>query len=64
MKKAIRRPPKNERDEQIEVRSKYLALAFVAAFTQALAVMCIIKGNPVWGQLIHPVFQRGGGAVL
>lgn len=46
MKKAIRRPPKDERDEQIEVRSKYHALTFVVAFTQVLTVMCIIKGNP------------------
>lgn len=48
MKKAIRRPPKDERDEQIEVRSKYHALTFVVAFTQVLTVMCIIKGNPAW----------------
>lgn len=48
MKKDIQRPIKDERDEQIEVRSKYHALEFLVAATQILTVMCIIKGNPAW----------------
>lgn len=48
MKKDIQRPVRDERDEQIEVRSKYHALDFLVAATQILTVMCIIKGNPAW----------------
>lgn len=61
MKKAIRRPAKDERDEQIEVRSKYHALTFVVAFTQVLTHQ---RKPRLAGQLIHPVFRRGGSAVL
>lgn len=39
---------KDERDEQINTRSKGHALEFVIAATQILTVMCLIKGNPAW----------------
>lgn len=63
MKKGIQRPLKDERDEQIEVRSKYHALDFLVAATQILTVMCIIKGNPAWKGSLSTLFF-GGAAVL
>ena len=43
-----KRPIKDERDEQIEMRSKSYALEYMAAATQILTVICLIKGNPAW----------------
>ena len=43
MKKSIQRPLKDDRDEQIDVRSKYHALDFLIAATQIVTIMCIIK---------------------
>ncbi len=48
MKKEIQRPFKDERDEQIDTRSKSMALDFMIAATQVLTVICLIKGNPAW----------------
>lgn len=45
MQKDIQRSFRDERDEQIEVRSKYYALDFVVAATQILTIMCLVKGN-------------------
>ena len=42
------RPVKDERDEQIDTRSKSAALDFVIAATQILTIMCLVKGNPAW----------------
>lgn len=48
MEKNIQRPLKDERDEQIETRSRSHSLDFVVAATQILTIMCIIKGNSAW----------------
>lgn len=56
-------PLKDERDEQIDVRSKYHALDFVIAATQILTVMCIVKGNPAWKGSLSILFF-GGAAML
>lgn len=63
MKKDIQRQLKDERDEQIEVRSKYHALDFLVAATQILTVMCIIKGNPAWKGSLSTLFFGGAAAV-
>ncbi len=63
MKKDIQRPFRDERDEQIEVRSKYYALDFVAATTQILTIMCLIKGNPAWKGSLALLFI-GGAAIF
>lgn len=63
MKRDIQRPLKDERDEQIEVRSKYHALDFLVAATQILTVMCIIKGNPAWKGSLALLFI-GAAAIL
>ena len=57
------RPLEDERDEQIDVRSKYHALDFLVAVTQILTVMCIIKGNPAWKGSLSALFF-GGAATL
>lgn len=48
MKREIRHPVKEGRDQEIETKSRSHALDFVAAATQILTIMCIIKGNPAW----------------
>lgn len=63
MKKKIQRPQKDERDELIDVRSKYHALDFVVAAAQILTVMCIIKGNSAWKGSLSTLFF-GGAAML
>lgn len=63
MTKNIQRPLKDERDEQIEVRSKYHALDFLVAATQILTVICIVKGNPAWKGSLSILFF-GGAAQL
>ncbi len=63
MKKNLQRPLKDERDEQIDVRSKYHALDFLIAATQVLTVMCLIKGNPAWKGSLSTLFF-GGAAML
>lgn len=63
MKKSIQRPLKDDRDEQIDVRSKYHALDFLIAATQIVTVMCIIKKNPAWKGSLSTLFF-GGAAVL
>ncbi len=56
------RPFKDERDEQIEVRSKYYALDFVVAATQILTVMCLVKGNPAWKGSFALLFISGAAS--
>lgn len=63
MKKNTQRPLKDERDEQIDVRSRYHALDFVVAATQILTILCIIKGNPAWKGSLSTLFF-GGAAML
>ena len=55
------RPIKDERDEQIDTRSKSEALDFMIAATQVLTIMCLIKGNPAWKGSLALLFI--GGAV-
>lgn len=42
------RSVKDERDIQIDTRSRSAALEFVIAATQILTLMCLVKGNPAW----------------
>ncbi len=62
MKKDIQRPFRDERDEQIEVRSKYYALDIVVAATQILTVMCLVKGNPAWKGSLALLFIGGAAS--
>ena len=39
---------KDERDAQIDTRSRSAALDFVIAATQVLTLICLVKGNPAW----------------
>lgn len=63
MKKNRQRPLHDERDEQIDVRSRHHALDFLVAATQIVTVMCIIKGNPAWKGSLSTLFF-GGSAML
>lgn len=56
-------PVKDERDEQIETRSRSHALDFVITATQILTVMCLIKGNSAWKGSLALLFI-GGAATL
>lgn len=64
MQKKIQRPFKDERDEQIDVRSKYHALEFIVAATQILTVMCLIKGNPAWKGSLALLFVGGAASLF
>ena len=57
------RPFKDERDRQIEVRSRSTALDFMTAATQVLTVICLIKDNPAWKGSLSLLFF-GGAAQL
>lgn len=46
--KKIERPYKDERDQQIESRSRSHALDFMITATEILTVICLIKGNTAW----------------
>ncbi len=59
MKKEIQRPFKDERDEQIDTRSKSMALDFMIAATQVLTVICLIKENPAWKGSFSLLFIGG-----
>lgn len=41
-------PRKDERDKQIDLHSKSIALELMIAATQILTILCLIKGNPAW----------------
>lgn len=55
---------KDERDEQIETRSKSHALEFVIAATQILTVMCLIKGNSAWKGSLALLFIGGAASLF
>lgn len=61
--KKIERPYKDERDEQIETRSRSHALDFVITATQVLTIMCLVKGNSAWKGSLALLFI-GGAATL
>ena len=42
------KPMKAERDEQIGLQAKAYSLEFMAAATQILTIICLIKRNPAW----------------
>ena len=50
------RPIKDERDRQIKTNAKSYALEWVAAVTQILTCICIIKGNPAWKGTLSIMF--------
>ncbi len=58
------RPVKDERDEQIDSRSKNKALDFVIAATQILTVVCLIKGNPAWKGSLALLFIGAAAALF
>ena len=39
---------KDERDQDIQVKSESHALTFVVAATQILTIICLFKGNSAW----------------
>lgn len=61
--KKVERPFKDERDQQIEARSRSHALDFMITATQVLTVMCLIKGNSAWKGSLALLFI-GGAATL
>lgn len=63
MRKKPQRSRRDERDEQIETRSRSHALDFVVAATQVLTIMCLIKENPAWKGSLALLFI-GGAAML
>ncbi len=48
MSKKYKQPYKDERDQEIEVKSESYALEFLTAATQILTILCLIKGNTAW----------------
>ena len=57
-------PVKDERDEQIDTRSKSAALDFVIAATQILTIMCLVKGNPAWKGSLAFLFIGGAASLF
>lgn len=43
-----KRPIMDERDMQIEVRSKAHSLEYVTTVAMILTVLCLLKDNPAW----------------
>ena len=41
-------PYKDERDQEIQIKSDSHALEFVVAVTQILTMLCLFKGNLAW----------------
>ena len=58
------RSVKDERDIQIDTRSRSAALEFVIAATQILTLMCLVKGNPAWKGSLALLFIGGSVVVL
>ena len=48
MDNKIRRPYKDERDQEIQIKSENHVLEFVVVTTQILTIICLFKGNPAW----------------
>lgn len=64
-KQIIRKYPlKDERDKQIETRSKSHALEFVIAAAQILTVMCLLKGNSAWKGSLALLFIGGAASLF
>ena len=59
-----KRPFRDERDEQIETRSKSNALDFMAAGTQILTILCLFKGNPAWKGSLSLLFLGGAASLF
>ena len=59
-----KRPCKDERDQQIETRSRSAALDLLTAATQVLTILCLIKGNPAWRGSLSLLFSGGGAQRL
>ena len=60
MDEKIKRPIKDERDREIQVRSESHALAFVIAAAQVLTILCLVKGNPAWRGSLALLFLGAG----
>lgn len=58
------RPIKDERDQQIETRSRSHALDFFITATQILTVMCLVKGNPAWKGSLALLFIGGAATFV
>lgn len=48
MSKRINRPFKDERGQEIQIKSESHALNLVMAAVQILTIICLFKGNPAW----------------
>lgn len=46
--KKMKRPYKDERDQDIQIKSESHSLTFVVAATQVLTIICLLKGNLAW----------------
>ena len=64
MQKAPQRPFRDERDRQIETRSRSHALDFMTAATQILTLICLWKGNPAWRGSLALLFFGGAAALF
>lgn len=55
---------KDERHQDIEVKSESYALEFFTAATQILTVMCLIKGNSAWKGSLALLFIGAAAKLL
>ena len=55
---------KDERDAQIDTRSRSAALDFVIAATQVLTLICLVKGNPAWKGSLALLFIGAAAALF
>ena len=58
------RSVKDERDMQIDTRSRSAALEFVIAATQILTLICLVKGNPAWKGSLALLFIGGAASLF
>ena len=58
------RSVKDERDIQIDTRSRSAALEFVIAATQILTLMCLVKGNQAWKGSLALLFIGGAASLF
>ena len=59
-----RHPVPDERDEQIDTRSKSNALDFMTAGSQILTILCLVKGNPAWKGSLALLFLGGAASLF
>ena len=64
MDEKMKRPMKDERDREIQVRSESHALAFVIAAAQVLTILCLVKGNPAWRGSLALLFLGAGSQLF